>query len=249
MKVSIITVAYNSAETINDCILSVLRQNYPHVEYIIVDGNSTDNTLAIIADHQEGIHKVISEPDDGIYHAMNKGIAACSGDVVGILNSDDVYADESVIADVVKLLTTSGAAACYGDLVYVNRNNLDKVQRTWISGAYQRENFLKGWMPPHPTFYLRREYYHQFGDFNLEFRTSADYELMLRMLFKNKLPVAYLNRTLVRMRAGGQSNLSLKNRLRANREDRRAWAVNGIKPPFWTTLRKPLSKISQFFKK
>lgn len=249
MKVSIITVSYNSAETINDCILSVLGQSYPHIEYIIVDGNSTDKTLDIISSHREGIHTVISEPDDGIYHAMNKGIAACTGDVVGILNSDDVYADENVIADVVKLLTSSGAAACYGDLVYVNRTDLDKVQRTWISGPYQREKFLKGWMPPHPTFYLKREFYEQYGDFNLEFRTSADYELMLRMLFKNELSAAYLSRTLVRMRAGGQSNLSLKNRLRANREDRRAWSVNGIKPSFLTIIRKPLSKIGQFLKK
>lgn len=249
MKVSIITVSYNSAETIDDCILSVLRQSYPNIEYIIVDGNSKDNTLDIISGHSNGVHTVISEPDEGIYHAMNKGIAACSGDVVGILNSDDVYADENVIADVVKLLTSSGAAACYGDLVYVDRTDLDKVQRTWISGPYQRDKFLKGWMPPHPTFYLKREFYAQYGDFNLDFRTSADYELMLRMLFKNELPAAYLNRTLVRMRAGGQSNLSLKNRLCANREDRRAWAVNGIKVPFWTTLRKPLSKIGQFFKK
>lgn len=249
MKISIITVSYNSAETIRDCIQSVLNQSHSNIEYIVVDGGSTDDTLNIVAEYRAEIKTVISEPDDGIYHAMNKGIAASSGDAVGILNSDDVYADNEVIADVVKKLSDSGTAACYGDLVYVNRTNLSKVQRTWISGAYSRNNFLKGWMPPHPTFYLKRKYYTQFGDFNLEFRTSADYELMLRMLFVHQLPVAYLNRTLVRMRAGGQSNLSLKNRLRANREDRKAWAVNGIKPPFWTTLRKPLSKIGQFLKK
>lgn len=249
MKVSIITVAYNSAVTIEDCIESVLSQDYPNIEYVLIDGKSTDETIEIVRRYQDSIQKVISEPDDGIYHAMNKGLELCSGDVVGFLNSDDIYADSQVITRVVEELASSGADSCYGDLDYVDRTNTNKVRRKWVSGNYDRNNFLKGWMPPHPTFFLKREHYQQYGGFNLDFRTSADYELMLRMLFKQRISATYLNGVLVKMRTGGQSNVSVSNRIKANLEDRKAWKVNGLKPPFWTTIRKPLSKLGQFFKK
>lgn len=249
MKVSIITVAYNSADTIEDCMASVLSQDYPNIEYLVIDGKSTDETLEIVQRYQDSIQKVVSEPDDGIYHAMNKGLELCSGDVVGFLNSDDIYADSKVITQVVEQLKSSGADSCYGDLVYVDRTDTNKVRRKWVSRDYNRKNFLKGWMPPHPTFFLKRVHYQQYGGFNLDFRTSSDYELMLRMLFKHELSATYLNRVLVKMRTGGQSNVSVSNRIKANLEDRKAWKVNDLKPPFWTTIQKPLSKLGQFFKK
>lgn len=249
MKVSLITVAYNSAETIEDCIRSVLSQDYPDIEYIIVDGASKDRTVEVIEKYRDRIAQFVSEPDNGIYHAMNKGIDLCTGEIVGMINSDDLYADEKVISDVVKTIRQSGADSCYGDLVYIDRFETDRVVRRWNSGEFHKEKFLKGWMPPHPTFFLRRRCYKDFGKFNLSFKTSADYELMLRMLYKEGVSTAYLNRVIVHMRTGGQSNLSVTNRIKANREDRMAWKVNDLKPGFFTTTRKPLSKLLQFLKR
>jgi len=249
VKVSIITVVYNNAETISDCLQSVFNQDYPNIEYVVVDGGSNDGTMDILSRYSDCIAHLISEPDRGIYDAMNKGIAACSGEVVGILNSDDIYADERVISDVVEALDLSQSESCYGDLVYVNRRNTEKIQRTWHAGEYDRKQFLRGWMPPHPTFFVKRSCYEQYGTFNLDFKTSADYELMLRMLYKHGVSSTYLNRVLVKMRSGGQSNVSLVNRIKANLEDRKAWKVNGIKQPFFTTFLKPISKLGQFLKK
>lgn len=249
MKVSVITVAYNSEDTIEQCIQSVLGQDYPDLELIIVDGKSTDGTMNIITKYSERIASVISESDNGIYDAMNKGLSLCTGEVIGILNSDDMYQDAQVISDVVNKMQKREVESCYSNLVYVDRRNPEKVVRTWESGTYRRDLFLKGWMPPHPTFFLKRRYYEKYGLFNLNFRTSADYELMLRMLFKHRISTVYLNRTTVRMRTGGQSNASMMNRVKANLEDRRAWKVNGLSPGFFTILRKPISKLGQFFKK
>ncbi len=249
MKVSLITVAYNSAETIEDCMRSVLSQDYPDIEYIIVDGASKDGTVELIEKYKDRIAHFVSEPDNGIYHAMNKGIDLCTGQVVGMINSDDLYADDGVISDVVRAMQESGSDSCYGDLVYVDRLETNKVVRRWKSGEFDRQKFLNGWMPPHPTFFIHRRIYKEYGKFNLSFKTSADYELMLRMLYKEGVSAAYLNRVLVQMRTGGQSNISLKNRIKANREDRRAWEVNGLKPGFFTIIRKPLSKLSQFLKR
>jgi glycosyltransferase involved in cell wall biosynthesis len=249
MKVSIITVSYNSAQTIADTIKSVINQDYNDVEYIIIDGNSSDNTLAVIDPYKSQLAKLVSEPDKGIYHAMNKGLALATGDIIGILNSDDVYADNTVISDVVALFNRDNYDACYADLCYVEKDDLSKVVRYWQSGPYSKANFLKGWMPPHPTFFLKKECYQKFGFFNTDFRTSADYEIMLRMLYKHHVSCTYLPRVIIQMRVGGQSNISLKNRIKANREDRKAWSVNGLNPGIFTLFRKPLSKISQFFKK
>lgn len=249
MKVSIITVSYNSALTIVDTIKSVINQDYKDIEYIIIDGSSSDNTLALIEPFKNQISKIVSEPDKGIYDAMNKGLALATGDIIGILNSDDVYADHSVISDVVASMHRAKTDACYADLCYVEKNDLSKVVRYWQSGPYFKNNFMKGWMPPHPTFFLKKECYQKFGFFNLEFRTSADYEIMLRMLYKHGVSCTYLPRVIIQMRVGGQSNVSIKNRIKANREDRKAWAVNGLKPGVFTLFRKPLSKISQYFKK
>lgn len=249
MKISIITVSYNSAETIEDTITTVLAQTHADLEYIIVDGASSDGTLDIIGRYSDKISKVISEPDKGIYDAMNKGVQVATGDIIGILNSDDFYSDENVIKDIANQIEQQKAEACYADLVYVDRNNVDKVIRQWKAGAYEHGYFRKGWMPPHPTFFLSKKAYNEHGAYNLQLKSAADYELMLRMLHKHQLKVAYLPRVITKMRTGGQSNVSIANRIKANLEDRKAWAINGLRPGPLTLYRKPLSKISQYFKK
>lgn len=249
MKVSIITICYNSAATIEDTIKSVVSQDYPHIEYIIIDGASKDNTLDIVDSYNEHITTLISEPDKGIYDAMNKGVNAATGDVVGILNSDDFYANASVITAVVNQLNAAKTDALYADLVYVDRDNPDKVTRTWISGGYKKGLFKKGWMPPHPTFFVKKSCYDTYGLYSTELRSAADYELMLRMIHKHEISLTYLKQVITKMRVGGESNVSLKNRLRANREDKQAWKMNDLKPSTFTMVRKPLSKLKQFLKK
>lgn len=246
MKVSIITIAYNSEETIEDTIKSVVAQSYPNVEYIVVDGASKDGTMAIVNRYKDGIAKIISEPDKGIYDAMNKGVQAATGDLIGILNSDDLYAHTEVIGRVVERIGEQ--QGLYADLVYVDREDTENITRYWKSGAYKKGAFRKGWMPPHPTFFVRKECYEQFGTYSLELRSAADYELMLRFIHKNEISLVYLPETIIKMRVGGQSNVTLKNRLAANKEDRMAWKMNGYSPGL-ATVRKPLSKISQFMKK
>jgi glycosyltransferase involved in cell wall biosynthesis len=248
MKVSIITITYNSAETLEDTIRSVLSQDYPFIEYIIVDGASKDETMHIVNRYADKIALVISEPDKGIYDAMNKGVSCATGDVVGILNSDDFYADSSVIADIVTSLKQSNSDACYADLVYVDKENTGRVVRSWKSGEYTPGFFLRGWMPPHPTFFLKRAVYEKYGLYSLELRSSADYELMLRMVHKHGISLSYLPRVITKMRTGGQSNVTIKNRWRANKEDRLAWKMNGLQPGLFTLVRKPLSKLLQYLK-
>ena len=249
MKVSIITVCYNSATTIDDTIQSVLSQSYPNIEYIVIDGKSTDLTGTIIKKYKEKISTVLCEKDKGMYDAINKGIRLCTGDVVAILNADDFYIDNEVIADVVSTMQAEKADSLYSDLYYVAADNTDKVIRNWVSGKYDRQKFLYGWMPPHPTFFVKRASYEEYGNFNLALKSAADYELMLRFLYKNKLSTCYLSRPLVRMRVGGMSNVSLKNRIKANKEDRKAWIMNGLIPKSYTLLFKPLRKMIQYVKK
>lgn len=247
MKVSVITVCYNSASTIEATIRSVISQSHESIEYIVVDGKSEDNTLGIVKQFSQHIYKIISEKDEGIYFAINKGIAAATGDVVAILHADDFYANTQVIADVVFAFNKEHADAVYGDLEYVDRNDIKKVTRTWISGNYTPGLFKKGWMPPHPSFFVKRSCYEKFGVFNTTLHSAADYELMLRFIHKHNCTVTYLPRVLVKMRVGGKSNVSFWNRFKANREDKKAWKINGLKPGLFTFIRKPLSKISQFF--
>ncbi len=247
MKVSIITVAFNSASTIRDTIQSVAAQSHSDIEYIIIDGGSTDGTLGIIKEHEAYVAKYVSGPDRGLYDAMNKGVALASGDVIGILNSDDIYQDENVIADVVQQFASAPIDCVYGDLVYVDEEDLSQIKRYWKSGNYFRKAFLNGWMPPHPTFFAKKSCYQSFGDYDISFSTAADYELMLRFLFKNHCTAGYVNRIVVRMRVGGQSNVSIGNRLLGNKEDRKAWTKNGLKPRIYTLTMKPFRKISQFF--
>ena len=249
MKVSIITISFNSSATIEDTIRSVLSQNYRDIEYIVVDGASRDTTMEVVRRYGDRIHTIVSEPDKGIYDAMNKGVALATGDIVGILNSDDFYADNEVISDVVKRFRESSADGVYADLVYVDRNDVSRILRSWKAGPYYPGHFLKGWMPPHPTFFVKKRCYDTFGAYNLELRSAADYELMLRLIHRYRIQVAYLPRVITKMRAGGQSNISLKNRIKANLEDRRAWEINGLKPGWLTLLRKPLSKIGQYWQR
>lgn len=248
MKVSLITVSYNSETTIEATILSVIAQIEADIEYIIVDGNSKDRTMDIVRKYQTHISKIISEPDKGIYDAMNKGVALATGDIIGILNSDDFYADNKVIADIVSVFTKLNCNAVYADLEYVDRNNTSKILRSWRAGEYREGLFLKGWMPPHPTFFVKTEVYKNFGSYNTDLRSSADYEFMLRVIHKHRIAVGYLNRVITKMRSGGQSNISIKNRIKANLEDRKAWKINHLNPGLFTLTRKPLSKIFQFLK-
>lgn len=248
MKVSVITVSYNSEKTIRDTIESVLNQDYSEIEYIIIDGLSTDDTTKIVKSYAGKISKFISEKDKGLYDAMNKGIDVASGDIIAILNSDDFYPDSDILTKVTELFT-EGVDAVYGDLVYVSPQEKNKIVRTWKSGNYTEGKFLKGWMPPHPAFFVRKEIYQKYGKFTDKLRSAADYELMLRFIHKNKIKIAYLPEVLVYMRAGGASNSSLKNRLKANKEDRMAWKMNNLKPALLTFIRKPLSKIFQFLKR
>ncbi|MBN8703615.1 MAG: glycosyltransferase [Bacteroidetes bacterium] len=246
MKVSIITVCYNSANTIESTIKSVIEQSYPEIEYILIDGLSKDGTLGIIEKYRNSIAKVISEKDSGIYDAINKGIDVATGDVIGILNSDDFYINNTVIADVVDALLNSNADSCYADLQYIDRLNINKIIRNWKSKNYYEGIFYTGWMPPHPTFFVKKACYEKYGKFNLKLKSAADYELMLRFLHKHHVSTTYLPKVLVKMRVGGMSNKTLMNRIAANREDRLAWKINGLKPGMFTLLFKPLSKIKQF---
>jgi glycosyltransferase involved in cell wall biosynthesis len=245
MQVSVITITYNSAATVEDTIHSVSAQDWPDKEYIIVDGASVDGTLPLINKYQGSIQKIISEKDKGIYDAMNKGIKMANGDIIALLNSDDVYTGPEVLSEVVQKFKETGADAVYGDLAYKDRD-LQKILRYWKAGEYKDGMFLKGWMPAHPAFFVRKEVYEKFGLFNTALKTSADYEIMLRFIHKEKIKVAYLPKTLVYMRVGGQSNISIKNRLKANLEDRLAWKLNGLKPGAFTLFLKPLSKIRQY---
>jgi glycosyltransferase involved in cell wall biosynthesis len=249
LKISIITIAYNSAETIEDTILSVIQQDYSNIEYIIIDGGSKDQTMEIIEKYRNRIATVVSEKDKGIYDAMNKGVSAATGDVIGILNSDDFYAHNQVISHVAAEFVKNNCDALYADLVYVNRTDTNKVIRTWQAGAYEPGKFLRGWMPPHPTFFLSRAKYHQFGFYNTSLRSAADYELMLRYIHKHRVHLCYLPETITKMRTGGQSNVTLRNRLKANMEDRAAWRLNDLKPSWYTLTWKPLSKVFQYFRR
>lgn len=247
MKVSIITVCYNSSQTIENTIQSVVSQNYSNIEYIIVDGLSSDDTLKIIDRYKNKITKVISEKDNGIYDAINKGISVSTGDIVAILHADDFYTNENVISTIVNDFVNKRVDAIYGDLQYVDRLDTNQIKRNWVSGEYNKENFLKGWMPPHPSFFVTKECYNKFGVFNTSLKSAADYELMLRFLYKHNCTVDYIPQVLVKMRVGGKSNVSIMNRIKANREDKKAWEINGLTPGVFTFIRKPLSKLNQFF--
>jgi glycosyltransferase involved in cell wall biosynthesis len=245
LKISVITVAFNAQNTIERCIDSVSRQKFNNVQYIIIDGGSTDNTNQIINNRIDKIEYYISEPDKGIYDAMNKGIAVATGDIIGTLNADDFYADDDVLNDVAQAFINPEVNIVYGDLDYVDQKG--KVIRKWRSGKYKSGRFNWGWMPPHPTFYCRRKLFDELGVYSLDYGSAADYELMLRFIHINKASVLYINKVLVKMIIGGVSNKSLSNRVKAMRFDLKAMRNNGITLPIMTILFKPLRKLMQFF--
>lgn len=249
MKVSIITATYNSAKTISDALQSLNTQSYQNIECIIIDGASKDNTLDVINQQCSRVTTVISAPDKGIYDALNKGVQAATGDIVGFLHSDDLFAYPDAVKDIVSTFVDSGCDAAYADLEYVSKNDTHKVIRLWKSGQYSIEKLKKGWMPPHPTFYMKRDLYNKFGLFNLNFKIAADYDSLLRYLWINKIQMCYLPKVVMKMRVGGASNRSLKNIIQKTKEDIDALKNNHI---FWprALLIKNLSKIPQFlFKK
>ncbi|MBL4624847.1 MAG: glycosyltransferase [Flavobacteriales bacterium] len=248
MKVSIITVCYNSASTIRDTIESVVGQDYSDIEYIIVDGKSTDDTLAILNSYSGKINKIISEPDNGLYDAINKGIRAASGEIIGLIHADDVLASSHVIDRITEVFKLNKCDAVYSDLQYVDKDDMSKVFRDWKAGEYKTGMFLEGWMPPHPTLYVKRKLFAEFGYYNTSFKISADYELMLRFIHRNNIQIKYIPEVHVKMRVGGKSNSSVFNRVKANIEDRKAWKINKLKPNFLTLYSKPLSKLAQFLK-
>lgn len=231
MKISLITVTFNSSQTLRDTIQSVVYQNYTDIEYIIVDGLSTDSTIDIIKEYEplfNGRMKWISEKDKGIYDAMNKGITMSTGDIVGVLNSDDVFYDTNVLSDIASAFLHQQVKAVFADLKFVSSRNLNSVVRVWKGSSYRPNSFKKGWHPAHPTFYAKRSVYEKYGVFDLSFNVSADFELMLRFIAKYQISTYYLNRYIVKMRIGGESTGSISKIVEGNRNIIRAFKKNNI---------------------
>ncbi|SDS14411.1 glycosyltransferase family 2 protein [Winogradskyella sediminis] len=247
MKVSIITAVYNSSKTIETCMNSVLNQTYSDIEYIIVDGGSNAETLALLNKAATSHAHIVlsSEPDKGIYDALNKGVAKATGAIVGFVHSDDFLASNTIIADVVSAFKTQHVDGVYGDLHYVALEDTDKIIRNWISQPFQYKLLKQGWMPAHPTLYLKKELYKTYGNFDLNFKIAADYDFILRIFKQKDLKFFYLPKTIVKMRVGGASNKSLKNILQKSKED--YWAIKRNSIGNWfTILQKNVSKIKQF---
>lgn len=247
MKISIITVVYNNNKTIHTAIESIINQTYTNIEYILIDGGSNDGTIDIINNYQDKITILISESDNGIYDAMNKGINLATGDLVGILNSDDLYDNKYIIENVVtEFVIDKNLDILYGNLVYVDKYDTSKIVRKWNSREYYNYYFENGNVPPHPTLFIRRKIYLESGIFNLDFLLAADYEFMLRIFKKNIYKSKYLNKTLVRMRLGGATNKSFKNIYRGNLEILKSWVINGFKLPYFLIPKRILKRLIQF---
>lgn len=248
MKISIITATYNRADTIAGCLASVACQSHSEREHLVIDGASTDGTVEILQAHRDQLATVVSEPDGGIYEALNKGIACATGEVVGFLHADDFYAHADVLTRIAQPFNNPNVQAVYGDLVYVLKSDTTRVLRHWHSGAYDSARLARGWMPPHPTLYVRRALYERYGAFDTAYRIAADYDCMLRLLTRMEGQVVYIPETLVHMRTGGASNRSLRNILRKSTEDYRALRrnrVGGVSALIW----KNLSKLPQFVRR
>lgn len=247
MKVTIITVTYNAAKFLRSCIDSVMSQDYSDIEHIVVDGGSTDGTVDIIRSYEAHITRWISEKDRGMYDGINKGMKMATGDIIGILNSDDMLASSDVIAEIVACFKQHRVDSLYGDLVYVDQMNTRKVIRYWKGFSYKRYRFSYGWMPAHPTFYFRRDLLEHLGGYESHYFTAADYEFMARYLYKYRISAVYLPKLIVKMRVGGQSNRNLMSRLRANRRDYLAMKRNQIPFPHVASILKPLIKLKQYY--
>jgi glycosyltransferase len=252
MNISIITATYNSAETIQETIESVLSQNDCDIEYVVVDGQSNDGTLDIIKKNESrfnGRMQWISEPDKGIYDALNKGIRLVTGDIIGFLHSDDVFASPSVINTIQEVFEKTNADVVYGDLIYVDQKNPEKVLRYWRSQPFSSSLLLRGWMPAHPTVFMKKEIYEQHGGFDLSFSISADYDFLLRVFQDNSLRSVYLPQVITKMRLGGTSNKTIRNIVIKSKEDYWALRKNGFSHAGWILAMKNISKLTQFLKR
>ena len=247
MKVTIITVTHNAVTFLADCIESIIEQDYNDIEHIIIDSNSTDGTVDIIKKYDKHIACWLSEKDAGMYDAINKGMKLATGSIIGILNSDDKLASPEVISDIVKCFKSDHVDAVYGDLVYVEKLNMQNIIRYWKGTSFKRSRFNYGWMPAHPTFYIRASLIKELGGYETHYYTAADYEFMTRYLYRFRINACYLPKLIVRMRAGGQSNKNLSIRIRANRRDYLAMKENKIPFPFAVSILKPLIKLHQYY--
>ncbi len=245
MKISLITVSYNSASVLETCLQSVARQEYDSIEYIVVDGGSNDGTAKRIENYKDVVSTFVSEPDEGIYDAMNKGIALASGDVIGMINSDDMLADPRVIAWVAEAFERKPVEALFGDVVYVNPENLGRTVRYFPGKGFHPEKMKRGFMPPHPSFYVKREVYERYGRFDTDFDICADFELMVRLFLKAKISYSYLPKTMVKMRTGGASTSGLLSNVKINQEMLLALRKNGIRSSYAHLYSRYTSKILQ----
>ena len=249
MHISIITVCLNSAGTIADALESVGKQTFREIEHIVVDGVSTDGTQEIVRGFTPKVARLISEPDRGLYDAMNKGLAAASGEIIGYLNSDDVYASDDVLQKVATVFAEPDVDACYGDLVYVHRNDMSQVVRYWRSRPYSPGLVERGWMPAHPTFFVRRRLLLEEGGFNTRYRYHADFDLVVRLFLQRRIRTKYIPEILVRMRVGGKTNRSLRNIVRGNLESIDSLRSHGVPVTPMFFIGKLVSRVPQFLRR
>ncbi|HWW37995.1 glycosyltransferase family 2 protein [Pedobacter sp.] len=247
MKVSIVSVVLNCRDYIADCILSVIGQDYSEIEYIVIDGGSTDGTLDVIQLYRDHIHVFVTQKDQGFYDGLNKGIALATGDVIGILNADDMIAEPGTISRVVRRFATTLCGGVYGNLEYTERKDTGRIVRSWRPGDFSLEKLKRGWMPPHPTIYLNKELYGRCGNYSMNFGTSADYEFILRLFSAYGTSMVYIDHLMVKMRKGGMSNAGMKPFLLACIYDYRSLVLHRFRWPLLVTICKKLRKIEQFF--
>ena len=244
IKISIITSCFNREKTIETTLQSVLHQTYPHLEYIVIDGASTDHTMDIIKKYKGSITKIISEPDKGMYEGLNKGIRLATGDIVGLMHSDDCFYSEQTLEHVVDMFQKTGADLIYGNGLFVDENDISRIIRNWISGSYSRVKMRRGWLPLHPTVYVRRKCLERLGLYDESYKIAADSDFLVRYMYEANLKVAYLDEYIVKMRMGGLST-NPKKMIQKWKEDLRMNHSHGFSP-YWTLLCKIVSKIPQF---
>lgn len=249
MKISVITICFNAVAHIDETLRSVVMQDHKDIEHIVIDGGSTDGTQQKIMRYREVIAHFTSEKDKGVYDAMNKGLRAATGEVIAFVNAGDMIAHRSCISEMATEFAKGDADAIYGDAYMVDPNDIKKVRRFWKGGVYDREKFRSGWMPPHLGTYIRKDVYDRFGHFREDLKVSADYELMFRFMYKQRIRVRYVPKVLVRFRLGGVSNRSLAHIWRANLEVYKAWQVNNVPVSLFIVVAKPLRKIAQLFRR